>query len=134
MTASSLPAPEQTAMYREAHESADAVARQLIRNAPAVARLAERLRATPPRFVATSARGSSDHAATFAKYVFETQLGCATMSASPSVSSVYAAPLKLEGALYVAISQSGKSPDLLRQARAARAAGARVVALVNAPG
>jgi len=46
---------------------------------------------------------------------------------------VYAAPQKLEGALYLAISQAGKSPDLLQQARAARAAGARVVALVNAP-
>ena len=131
MTASPLPAAEQTAMYREAREAADAVARQLTRNTAAVARLAERLRATPPRFVATSARGSSDHAATFAKYVFETQLGCATMSASPSISSVYAAPLKLEGALYLAISQSGKSPDLVRQAQHARQAGAHVIAMVN---
>jgi len=75
MTSATLPAPEQTAMYREAHEAATAVARQLERNEPAVARLAARLRADPPRFVVTSARGSSDHAATFAKYVFETQLG-----------------------------------------------------------
>src|SRR5215467_9026756 len=131
MDTDTLPAPEHTAMFREAHEAADAVARQLQRNALPIARLAERLRAAPPKFVATSARGSSDHAATFAKYVFETQLGCPTLSASPSVSSVYAAPLKLDGALYLAISQSGKSPDLVRQAQHARAAGARVVALVN---
>jgi glucosamine--fructose-6-phosphate aminotransferase (isomerizing) len=131
MNSTALPAPEQTAMFREAHEAATAVARQLQRNATAVGQLAERLRATPPRFIVTSARGSSDHAATFAKYVFETQLGCATMSSSPSVSSVYAAPLRLEGALYLAISQSGKSPDLVRQAQSARAAGAHVVALVN---
>ena len=126
-----LPAPERTAMYREAHESADAVARLLPRNLDALARLGARLRAAPPRFVATSARGSSDHAATFAKYVFETQLGVATMSASPSISSVYATPLNLDGALYLAISQSGKSPDLVRQARDARASGAHVVAMVN---
>ena len=126
-----LPAPEHTAMYREAREAADCVQRQLVRNADAVARLAERLRGTPPRFVATSARGSSDHAATFAKYVFETQIGCPTLSASPSISSVYATPLRLEQALYVAISQSGKSPDLVRQALSAREAGAHVVALVN---
>ena len=132
MTSSTpLPAPEQTAMYREAHEAADAVAHQLQRNEAAVAQLAARLRANRPRFVVTSARGSSDHAATYAKYVFETQLGCATMSSSPSVSSVYAAPLHLEGALYFAISQSGRSPDLVGQAQAARAAGAHVVALVN---
>jgi len=118
-------------MYREAHESADAVARLLPRNLDALARLGARLRAAPPRFVATSARGSSDHAATFAKYVFETQLGVATMSASPSISSVYATPLNLDGALYLAISQSGKSPDLVRQARDARASGAHVVAMVN---
>jgi glucosamine--fructose-6-phosphate aminotransferase (isomerizing) len=47
------------------------------------------------------------------------------------VGSVYESPLQLRGALYIVISQSGKSPDLLRNAEAARAAGARVVALVN---
>jgi len=127
-----LPDPEQTLMYREAHESAAAVARQLAANHEAICKLARSLRSDPPRFVVTSARGSSDHAATFAKYVFETQLGFATSSAPPSVSSVYAVPQKLDGALYLAISQSGKSPDLVRQAQAARANGARVVALVNA--
>ncbi|HEX6832313.1 MAG TPA: SIS domain-containing protein, partial [Rudaea sp.] len=126
-----LPAPDQTLMFREAHESAAAVARQLDANEAAVRALAERLRGSPPRFVVTSARGSSDHAATFAKYVFETQLGYATSSAPPSVSSVYSVPQKLDGALYLAISQSGKSPDLLRQAQAAQKSGARVVALVN---
>jgi len=120
-------------MYREARESAERVAAQLAANEASVSRLAQELRSDPPRFVVTSARGSSDHAATFAKYVFETQLGYATSSASPSVSSVYAAPQKLDGALYLAISQSGKSPDLIRQARAARDAGARVIAMVNAP-
>lgn len=126
-----LPAPEQTLMYREARESGEAVARQLSANADIVASLAKRLQQSPPRFVVTSARGSSDHAATFAKYVFETQLGYATSSAPPSVSSVYEVPQKLDGALYLAISQSGKSPDLLSQAQAAKEAGARVVALVN---
>jgi glucosamine--fructose-6-phosphate aminotransferase (isomerizing) len=80
----------------------------------------------------TCARGSSDHAATYAKYVIETQTGCVTASASPSVESIYSVPLKLRGALYLVISQSGASPDLLRSAEAARSAGAHVVALVNA--
>jgi len=128
-----LPAPEQTLMYREARDSGERIATQLGANEAVVSRLAQELRRDPPRFIVTGARGSSDHAATFAKYVFETQLGYATSSASPSVSSVYAAPQKLGGALYLAISQSGQSPDLVRQARAARDAGARVVALVNAP-
>lgn len=120
-----------TRMAGEAHESHVAVARQLAANDAIVADLAKSLRARPPRFIVTCARGSSDHAATFAKYVFETQIGLFTASASPSVSSVYAARQNLHGALYLAISQSGKSPDLVRHAQAARAAGARVVALVN---
>mgnify|MGYP001048317140 FL=1 len=120
-----------TLMFREAHESAAVVARQFAANEAVVSALARSLRETPPRFIVTCARGSSDHAAAYAKYVFETQLGIATASASPSVSSVYAAEQQWQGALFIAISQSGKSPDLLRTAEAARVAGARVVALVN---
>ena len=120
-----------TLMYREAHEAADVVARQFAANDSVVTALAESLRAQPPRFIVTCARGSSDHAAAYAKYVFETQLGIVTASVSPSVTSVYAAPQQWEGALFIAISQSGKSPDLVRNAQAAKLAGARVVAMVN---
>ena len=120
-----------TLMFSEAAEAADVVARQFERNAKVVAALASSLQRVPPRFVVTCARGSSDHAATYAKYLFETQLGIVTASASPSVGSVYAVPQRVDGALFLAISQSGKSPDLLRNAEAARDGGARVVALVN---
>ncbi len=120
-----------TLMYREAAEAASAVARQYQENARALADLAADLRAREPQFIVTCARGSSDHAATYAKYVFETQLGLMTVSAAPSVSSVYAARPHLQGALYLAISQSGRSPDLVQHARMARDAGALVVALVN---
>ena len=122
---------DETLMYREAHEAADVVARQFAANEAVISALAHTLRAQPPRFIVTCARGSSDHAATYAKYVFETQLGIATVPASPSVTSVYAAEQRWQGALFIAISQSGKSPDLLRNAQAAKIAGARVVALVN---
>jgi len=123
---------ESTLLHREAAEAADTVARQLERNDVAVRKLAAELRDHAPPFVATCARGSSDHAATYAKYVIETQTGCVTASASPSVESIYSVPLRLRDALYLVISQSGASPDLLRSAEAARNAGARVVALVNA--
>lgn len=120
-----------TLMYREAEETAAVVERQLARNAAVLAELGRQLRADPPRFIVTCARGSSDHAAAYAKYVFETRLGLITASASPSIASVYHAHLKLDGALFLAISQSGKSPDLLRSAMAAKDAGARVLAMVN---
>ncbi len=121
-----------TKMYAEAQETAAAVACQLKANAGVIGKLVKRLRAQPPRFIVTCARGSSDHAATYGKYLFETQLGLITASASPSVGSVYAVQPKLDGALFVVISQSGKSPDLLRNAEIARSAGAMVLALVNA--
>ena len=126
-----LPEPARTLMFSEAAQTADVVAAQFARNQAVLAGLAADLRRNPPPFVVTCARGSSDHAATYAQYLFETQLGTVTASASPSVGSVYEARQKLEGALYLVISQSGKSPDLLRNAEAARDAGARVVALVN---
>jgi glucosamine--fructose-6-phosphate aminotransferase (isomerizing) len=126
-----LPAAHETLMFAEAAQAADVVAAQFARNGATVRALAAELRADPPPFVATCARGSSDHAATFGKYLFETQLGAVTASISPSVSSVYGVRQRLRGALYIAISQSGRSPDLLRSVEDARQAGARVVVLVN---
>jgi len=124
-------AAERSRLFAEASEAPAAVARQLGANAVRVKALAERLRGLDPRLVATIARGSSDHAATFAKYLIETRLGIPTVSAAPSVSSIYRAPMRLEGAVCLAVSQSGRSPDLLAAVEAAKRAGALVVALVN---
>ncbi|PTS88137.1 MULTISPECIES: SIS domain-containing protein [unclassified Caulobacter] len=124
-------APESTRMFQEAGQASAVVATQLGLNAERAETLGARLRAHPPRAVVTCARGSSDHAATFAKYLIETRTGVLTASAGLSVSSVYAAPQAMDGVLYLAISQSGKSPDLLASVRAAKAAGAFTVALVN---
>jgi len=119
-------------MLREAGESAAVVRAQLVANREPVRRLAAALRELAPRAVVTFARGSSDHAATYARYLLETRCGVLTASAAPSVSSVYAARPDLGGTLCLAISQSGRSPDLLAAADAARAGGATVVALINA--
>ncbi|MBL8651764.1 MAG: SIS domain-containing protein [Sphingopyxis sp.] len=128
-----LAAADQTLMFREAASAGDAVARQYAGHADVVADILRSLAAVPPAMVVTCARGSSDHAATFAKYAFERQLGWVTASAAPSVSSVYQAPLKLGASLFIAISQSGKSPDLLESVARASRQGARTLALVNAP-
>lgn len=119
-------------MFREAAEAPAAVRAQLAANAARVVRLAARLRDHPPRAIVTCARGSSDNAATFARYLIETRLGLLTSSAAPSVSSVYEASPNLVGTVMLAISQSGASPDLITTVGSARQAGARVVALVNA--
>jgi glutamine---fructose-6-phosphate transaminase (isomerizing) len=118
-------------MFREAAQAPEVVARQLAANATAVAALAAALRERPPRAIVTLARGSSDHAATYAKYLFETRLGVLTSSGAPSTASVYGVQPDLAGCLAIAISQSGRSPDLLASVEAARRSGARVLALVN---
>jgi glucosamine--fructose-6-phosphate aminotransferase (isomerizing) len=124
-------APQATRMFQEAAEAPAAIERLLIANRAAVAGLAADLRARPPRAVVTLGRGSSDHAATYAKYLIETGTGVLTASGAPSVTSVYDAPQDLRDVLFLAISQSGRSPDLLAAVEAARDSGARVVALVN---
>jgi glutamine---fructose-6-phosphate transaminase (isomerizing) len=121
-----------TRMHIEAGQAAQVVRDQLFSNAEEMERLGERLRLLAPRAVVTCARGSSDHAATFAKYLIETRLGVLTSSAAPSVSSIYDSRPDLTNSVCVAISQSGASPDLLSAVGKAREAGALVVSLVNA--
>jgi glucosamine--fructose-6-phosphate aminotransferase (isomerizing) len=118
-------------MYQEAVQAPLAVNAQLEQNASRLRELGARLRAAPPRAVVTCARGSSDHAATYARYLIEAHTHVLTSSAAPSVSSVYEAQSDLEGALFIAISQSGKSPDLLAATRNAKDSGALTVALCN---
>jgi glucosamine--fructose-6-phosphate aminotransferase (isomerizing) len=118
-------------MFKEAAEAAGVVRTQLERNALQLATLGARLRLNPPRAVVTCARGSSDHAATYAKYLIEARTGVLTSSAAPSVSSIYDAQSDARGVLFIAISQSGKSPDLLTATRAAKEGGALTVALCN---
>jgi len=120
-----------TRMYHEAQSASRVVARQLIENEGLVEEIGRLLRERQPQVVVTCARGSSDHAATYGKYLIETFAGIPTASFAPSVSSVYAAKQNMRGAVFLALSQSGKSPDLLTSARAAKEAGALVIALVN---
>jgi len=121
-----------TLMFAEARQAADVVARQLDANAELIKDLAARLRKTRPRTVVTYARGSSDHAATFAKYVIETRVGVLTSSGAPSIASVYRDPPDFRETLALIISQSGQSPDILAAVEASNAGGALSVAFVNA--
>ncbi len=121
-------------MFQEAASGSEAVRAQLQGDAHAIAAIGAELRRLAPRSVITCARGSSDHAATFAKYLIETQTGVVTASAAPSVSSLYRVSQDLRGCLFLAISQSGRSPDLLAAVAAAKQAGATVLALCNSPG
>ncbi|WP_166936009.1 SIS domain-containing protein [Rhizomicrobium electricum] len=118
-------------MFREAAEAPDVIARQSAVNAALIAATAARLKTLAPHAVVTLARGSSDNAATYAKYLIETRLGILTSSAAPSVSSVYSAKANLKGTVLIGTSQSGKSPDIVTALQAAKQAGAFTVAFVN---
>ncbi|ADN77122.1 glutamine--fructose-6-phosphate transaminase [Ferrimonas balearica DSM 9799] len=118
-------------MEREALEASARVRDQLAHNGAVLQQLGAQLRTTPPKFVMWVGRGSSDHAGVFAKYLIEIEMGIPTFASAPSIASIYGRPLQLEGALVLVISQSGRSPDILAQARMAKESGARVVALVN---
>jgi glucosamine--fructose-6-phosphate aminotransferase (isomerizing) len=119
-------------MLAEIRQAPEAVARQAAVLRPALAELVARLRRQPPQVVVTCARGSSAHAATFGKHLIERHLGIAVAAAAPSVATVYGRQLRLQGQLYLAISQSGRSDDLIEMTAAAKAAGAVTAALVNA--
>ena len=116
---------------REAPEAVQAQQRAL---AQPLAELADRLRRRPPKVVVTCARGSSAHAATFAKHLIERYLGIPVASAAPNIASVYGGRLHLKDQLFLAISQSGGSADLIEMTASAKASGAVTVCIVNAIG
>ena len=125
--------PRETFMAQEIAEIPAVLRRQAEAVAPGRERIAELLRRRRPPLLLTIARGSSDHAALYLKYMVEILLGIPCASMGPSIASVYHAQLELPGAVAITISQSGQSPDLMALQAAARRGGALTVALVNAP-
>jgi glutamine---fructose-6-phosphate transaminase (isomerizing) len=125
-------AAEVATMASEAAQIADVARDQIARSGHDFAALGRSLRQLSPRLVVTCARGSSDHAATYGKYLIETTVGRVVASVGPSVASIYdTRNIDLRESLFIAVSQSGRSPDLLRLTETARGAGAFVVGFVN---
>ncbi len=118
-------------MLQETREAPTRVAELLRHDVAAYRALADQLAARPLAFAATVARGSSDHAASYAASLLGIACGLVTASIPPSLITRYGAALALERALVLAISQSGASPDLGATLRAATAAGGCTVAIVN---
>src|SRR5262249_9344848 len=127
-----MPEQPNAGMAGEIREAPEVVRRQEGALAEPLARLVQRLKERPPAVVVTCARGSSAHAAAFAKHAIERHLGIPVAAAAPSIATVYHRDLKLDGQVLLAISQSGRSDDLIEQARSAKRAGALTAAFVNA--
>jgi len=120
-----------TAMLREIRDTPFAVARLLTDGVSEIQRAADAIRADDPAWVSLVARGTSDHAAIHLRYLIETELGIPAGMAAPSTVTIYGAVLRWRGGLVIAVSQSGRSPDLIAVVEAARAGGALTVAIVN---
>lgn len=125
---------DQTHMRREVAEIPEVVARFLTEAAPVLDAAAAELRASDPALVVTVARGSSDHASTYLKYAIELTLGLPVASIGPSIASIYRKDLQLGRAVALAISQSGKSPDIVGMAQSAKRSGATTIAITNTAG
>lgn len=84
------------------------------------------------RGIVLVARGSSDHAAVYGRYVLELASGRPVALAAPSLHTLYGASVDYTGYLAVAVSQSGRTPEITTVLGAARAAGATCIAITNA--
>src|SRR5215469_2168930 len=120
-----------TRMAQEIAEAPEAVAAQARVLDRPLAELGTRLARLDLRVIVTCARGSSAHAATFGKHLFERYLGIPVAAAAPNIATVYDRKLQLKDQLFLAISQSGMSDDIVEAARGAKSSGALTVCIVN---
>jgi glutamine---fructose-6-phosphate transaminase (isomerizing) len=118
----------------EIGEQPEIAAGMLAGGRAAIESIGARVRAAKPRGFLIAARGSSDHAALFAKYLFGRRNHAVVSLAAPSLFTSYASPPRLEGLCVIGISQSGSSPDVIAVIEEARRQGALTLALTNDAG
>jgi glucosamine--fructose-6-phosphate aminotransferase (isomerizing) len=120
-----------TLMQQEALQSADVVAQILASDGTHYAKWAQQVLAYQPAQVVTIARGSSDHAVSYIAYLLTLVTGKVVASLPMSQVSLYQAMLDVKNTLAIAVSQSGRSPDLLAALQSLQAQGAMTTSLVN---
>jgi glutamine---fructose-6-phosphate transaminase (isomerizing) len=119
-----------SAMARETAEIPAAVERLIARTKMFTA-IVERIEQAKPRIIVFCGRGSSGHVGVYLRYLFEARLGLLASAAAPSVVTTYRRPPDMRGTLFVVVSQSGHSPDLVTATQMARKFGALTLAIVN---
>jgi len=117
----------------EIYEQPDVLRRLIDEQWPAIQGIAQELRLRDIKYVFLTARGTSDHAGLYAKYLWATHNGLPVALAAPSLFSIYQRPPRLENTLVVGISQSGQSPDIVSVMAEGRRQGAPTLAITNAP-
>ena len=122
-----------TLMYKEIMESREVFDRCYAVNKPVIAELVKALNRKKPACVYFAARGTSDHACTFAKYLLEIYKGIPCVLAAPSVVTEYDGKLNLKNALVIGVSQSGAAEDVRTLIARGKADGAITVGITNDP-
>ncbi len=120
-------------MLREVHQQPEIIRRLVRLETENIASLARRMREHRTKLIVTVARGSSHHAAVYAKYLLETVNGIPVAAAEPSVFTLYGAKLDLERTLMLGISQSGEGLDVTHCLLRAKEQGALTAAITNEP-
>jgi glucosamine--fructose-6-phosphate aminotransferase (isomerizing) len=118
-------------MAAEIAQQPEVLARLLRDGAAAAGQARAAIESYRPRFAVFAARGTSDHAALYGKYLAEVHLDLPAGLASPSSITVYGSRPDMRGVLFVAVSQSGESPDLVESLQVARHCGALTLAITN---
>lgn len=123
----------QNLMLAEIAEQPAVIARGLEENRTAAESIAKHVRARNIKFALIAARGTSDNAAIYAKYLGETELGIPVALAAPSVWTLYDAKLDLRDGLVIGLSQSGMGPDIVECVEMAKKQGALTLGVTNDP-
>ncbi len=121
-------------MLDEIRQQPEALARTLSAEMRRVERFKRLLEKNRPRLVVLVARGTSDNAALFGRYLIEITTGIPVSLAAPSIATLYQAPMDYRDTLVVAISQSGESTDTNLVLERARQQGARTLGITNESG
>jgi len=117
----------------EIGEQPELAGRLLAKSGPALDSIARAFATSRPSGFVIAARGSSDHAADFARYLFGRRHRALVSLAAPSLFTHYGTPPRMEGQCVIGISQSGASPDVIAVIEEGARQGAMTVAITNDP-
>lgn len=117
----------------EIFEQADVLLNLLRSEWNHISSIAEEIRNRKIEYIFLTARGTSDNAGVYAKYLFGIQNDIPVALAAPSMFSIYKSPPKLGNTLVLAVSQSGQSPDIIQVLEEGKEQGAMCLAITNAP-
>ncbi len=120
-----------TQMIREIKEQPEVLTGCIQKNTLLIKEIVNQIKTKKIESVLIAARGTSDHAGIYGKYIIEHQLGIPVALAAPSILTIYKRSLKLENTMVIGISQSGKAEDVLEVIKSAKAQGALSLSITN---